>query len=143
MTKINHKNMSHDCILNFGQWEMFSEQYQPIAAFVYKVTQKKYRWRHFVKFIRTQEKYPTSLDKIIILTWILVISGRNFSWEINSSRIYSLRSISYLSMWLDNMISLLVEGLVHLVRTQNFPKIYHFLPSDTHTYMCVLGVKKY
>ena len=46
-------------------------------------------------------------------------------------------------MWLDNMISLLVEGLVHLVRTQNFPKIYHFLPSDTHTYMCVLGVKKY
>ena len=30
---------------------------------------------------------------------------------------------------------------MHLVRTQNFPKNYYFLPSDTHTYRCVLGVR--
>ena len=32
-------------------------------------------------------------------------------------------------------------GVVHLVRTQNFPKNQHFLPPDTHTYVCVSGGK--
>ena len=35
------------------------------------------------------------------------------------------------------------QGIVFLVRTQNFPKNYNFLPPDTLTYGCVLeeGVK--
>ena len=33
-------------------------------------------------------------------------------------------------------------GIMHLVRTQNFPKKYHFLPTDTHTYVCEWGIKK-
>ena len=30
---------------------------------------------------------------------------------------------------------------IELVRTQTFSKNYYFLPSDTHTYVWVLGVK--
>ena len=35
------------------------------------------------------------------------------------------------------------HGVIHLVRTQNFPKNKHFLPPDTQTYRCVSGGKKY
>ena len=28
-------------------------------------------------------------------------------------------------------------GVIHLVRTQNFPKNQRFLPPDTHTFVCV------
>ena len=35
---------------------------------------------------------------------------------------------------------LLLE-IIHLVRTQSLLKNWHFLPSDTHTYVCVLGVR--
>ena len=31
-------------------------------------------------------------------------------------------------------------GIIHLVRTQNFPK--NFIPRDTHTNMCVSGAEK-
>ena len=34
-------------------------------------------------------------------------------------------------------------GILHLVHTQNFPKKQHFLPPETHTYMCESGDKKY
>ena len=34
-------------------------------------------------------------------------------------------------------------GMTHLVCTQNIPKKQYFLPPDTHTYVCVLGGKKY
>ena len=27
-----------------------------------------------------------------------------------------------------------IEGIIHLVRTENFTKNKHFLPPDTHTY---------
>ena len=33
-------------------------------------------------------------------------------------------------------------GIIHLVRTQNFPKHLHFLTPDTHTLVFVSGVKK-
>ena len=33
-------------------------------------------------------------------------------------------------------------GIIHIVRRQNFPKNKHFLPSDTHTYVYLLGGKK-
>ena len=32
-------------------------------------------------------------------------------------------------------------GIVHLVRTENFPKDWRFLPPDTHTYVCVSEVR--
>ena len=32
-------------------------------------------------------------------------------------------------------------GIIYLVRTQNVPKKQHFLPSDTHTYVFVSGVR--
>ena len=32
--------------------------------------------------------------------------------------------------------------IIHLVRTQNFPKNYHFLPPDKHTYVCISGGRK-
>ena len=34
------------------------------------------------------------------------------------------------------------QGTIHLVSTENFPKNQHFLPSDTHTYVCISGGKK-
>ena len=33
-------------------------------------------------------------------------------------------------------------GIIHLVRTQNVSRSEHFLPPDTHTYVCVSGAKK-
>ena len=41
------------------------------------------------------------------------------------------------------LLSTTVEfGIIHLIRTQNFPKNQHFLPPDTHTYVCESGGKK-
>ena len=34
-------------------------------------------------------------------------------------------------------------GVIHLVLTQSFPENELFLPSDTHTHMCVFFKKKY
>ena len=39
------------------------------------------------------------------------------------------------------MIKVLL-GITHLVCMQNFLKIYHFLPPDTHMYVCLTGGKK-
>ena len=33
-------------------------------------------------------------------------------------------------------------SVIYLVRTQNFPQNEHFLPPDTHTYICISGGKK-
>ena len=32
-------------------------------------------------------------------------------------------------------------GIIHLVRTQYFPKNKYLLPPDTHTHVCVSGVR--
>ena len=34
------------------------------------------------------------------------------------------------------------KAIIHLVPTQNFPIILHFLPPDTQEYVCVSGGKK-
>ena len=53
----------------------------------------------FSKFIQTQRRYPTFLEKIIIPARKLqVISSQNFSCELNSSRNYPLENISNLSL---------------------------------------------
>ena len=43
-----------------------------------------------------------------------------------------------------NMIILtnLKTGISRKQRTSNFPKNEHFLPPDTHTYLCISGGKK-
>ena len=57
--------MSYERALNFDQWETFSENYDPMRVrlwLAYKF--KNYcRLRRFSKFIQTQNRYPTSLNK--------------------------------------------------------------------------------
>ena len=58
---------------------------------VYKFNDNNCLLRLFSEFIQTQKRYPTSLDKISILTWKApVISSQNFSSELNSQRTCSL-----------------------------------------------------
>ena len=62
--------------LNFDQWKKFSENYKPIRVWlwlVYKFTENYCRLRLFSGFIQTQKRYFTSLDKISILTWKLIV----------------------------------------------------------------------
>ena len=78
-SKVQEKNMSCERALNFNQWKTFSENYKPMRVWlwlVYKFTENYYPSRLFSEFIQTQKRYPTSLDKIRILTWkLLVISS--------------------------------------------------------------------
>ena len=78
-SKVQENNMSCERALNFDQWKTFSENYKPMRVwlwFVYKFTENYCRLRLFSEFIQTQKRYPTSLDKIRILTWkLLVISS--------------------------------------------------------------------
>ena len=78
-SKVQEKNMSCEHALNFDQWKTFSENYKPMRVWlwlVYKFTENYYPSRLFSEFIQTQKRYPTSLDKIRILTWkLLVISS--------------------------------------------------------------------
>ena len=88
--------------LNFDQWKTFFKNYKPMRVWlwlVYKFTENYCPSRFFSEFIQTQKRYPTSPDKIRILTWkLLVTSGWNFSSELNSYITYSLQNISYLSL---------------------------------------------
>ena len=78
-SKVQQKNMSCECGLNFDQWKTFSENYKPMKVrlwLVYKFTENYCRLRLFSEFIKTQKRYFTSLDKIRILTChLLVISS--------------------------------------------------------------------
>ena len=85
--------------MNFDQRKAFSENYEPIKVFCLQNYQENCCSRHFTEIIQTQKSYPTYLDKISILTEILlVIPSQNFSSELNSLRAYSMRDISYLSL---------------------------------------------
>ena len=71
-SKVQEKNMSCERALNFDQWKTFSENYKPMRVWlwlVYKFTENYCRSWLFSEFIQTQKRYPTSLDKIRILTW--------------------------------------------------------------------------
>ena len=93
-SKLQEENMSCERALNFDQWKAFLKNYKPITAWLslaYKFTENICRSRLFFEFIHTQKRYPTSLDKISILTWkLFVIPSQNFSCELNSQRIHSL-----------------------------------------------------
>ena len=68
ISKLQEKKMSCEHALNFDQWKTFSENYKPMRVrlwLVYKFTENQ-----------TQKRYPTSFDKVGILTWkLLVISS--------------------------------------------------------------------
>ena len=101
-SKVQENNISCEHDLNFDQWKTFSENYKPIRVWlclVYKFAENNCLLQLFSEFIQTQKRYPTSLDKIRILTWkLLVIAGQNCLCELDSQRTYSLQNISYLSL---------------------------------------------
>ena len=70
-SKVHENNMSCERALNFDQWKTFSENYKPMRVWfwlVYKFTENCQIYRLFSEFIQTKKRYPTSLDKIHILT---------------------------------------------------------------------------
>ena len=52
----------------FGRWEFNFKPIRVLLWLIYKFTESNCRWRLFVEIIRTQIRYPTSLDKVNILT---------------------------------------------------------------------------
>ena len=80
------ENMSCEFALNFEQWKTFPENYKPMRVWlwlVYKFTENYNVPQNidFSKFIQNQKRYPTSLGKIRILTWkLLVMSSYIFLW---------------------------------------------------------------
>ena len=67
--------------------------------FSYKITENNCHSRHFAVVIRIPKRYPTSLNKISILTLILlIISSQIFSWKLTPSRTFFLPNFSYLSL---------------------------------------------
>ena len=76
-SKVQEKNMSCKCALNFDQWKTFSENYKPMRVWLWHV----YKFNKFSNFSPSsfklnKKKYPSSLDKICFLTWKLpAISG--------------------------------------------------------------------
>ena len=98
--KFQEKNMSCERVLNFHQWKTFSENYKPMRVWlwlVYRFTENCQIYRLFSEFIQTQKTYPTSLDKICILTWkLLVISSKNFSGELKTPKELTPCKISHI-----------------------------------------------
>ena len=75
-SKVQEKNMSCERALNFDQWKTFPENYKPMRVWlwlVHKFTENCQIYGLFSWFIQTQKRYPTSLDKIRILTWKLPV----------------------------------------------------------------------
>ena len=79
ISKVQEKNMSCERALNFDQWKTFSENYKPMRVWlwlVYKFTKNYCCSRLFSEFIQTKKRYPTSLDKMRILTWEQLVISR-------------------------------------------------------------------
>ena len=77
-SKVQEKNMSCEQALDFDQWKTFSENNKPIRVMAcLQIYQELLSLATFFsEFIQTQKRYPTSLDKMLILTWkLLVISS--------------------------------------------------------------------
>ena len=70
-SKVQEKNMPCKGYLRFDQSKIFSENYRPIGVWlwlIYKFTENYCRLRLFSELIQTQKWYPTSLDKILLVT---------------------------------------------------------------------------
>ena len=79
-SKLEKNNMSCERTLNYDQWKPFSANCKPMRIWlwlVYKFADNYCRSsRLFSEFIQIQKRYPTSPDKIRMLTWkLLVISS--------------------------------------------------------------------
>ena len=83
ISKVKTKNISCERTLNFDQGKMFSKKYKPMIVWlwlIYKFILKFCCLRLFCQFIQTKRGYPTSFDKICILTSkLFAISNQNFS----------------------------------------------------------------
>ena len=76
-SKVQERNMSCECALNFDQWKIFSENYKLMRVWtwlVYNFSENYCHLRFFSEFIQTQKMYSTSVDKIRILTWKLPVA---------------------------------------------------------------------
>ena len=77
-SKVHEKYMSCKHALNFDQQKICSKNYKPMRAWlwlVYKFTDNYCRSRLYFSF-QTQEEVSTSFDKVLILSWkLLVISS--------------------------------------------------------------------
>ena len=92
-TRVNQKkikNLQNEYVmweraLDFNQWKTFFEDYKPMRIWLWlvlKFTENNCGLQLFSEFFQTQKRYPTSLDKISILTWkLLAISSQSFSFE--------------------------------------------------------------
>ena len=78
-SKVQEKNMSCERALKFDLWKTFFENNRPMRVWlwlVYKFIKNYCSLQLFSELIQTQKRYPTSLGKICILTWkLLVISS--------------------------------------------------------------------
>ena len=103
-SKVPQKNMSREWNWNLDQWKTFSKIRKPIRVSLWLVCKYSENNRQSIlsaERIQTQKRYPTSLDKISIVTWRpLITPSQNFSCELDSWRTYSLRNISHLSLQL-------------------------------------------
>ena len=88
--KAHEMNMSRE-----GNWS-FQEHFPKTVShweFYYGLLTKLPRTivthNFFAQFVQTQKSYPTFFDKVIILTWILLIK-QHFSNKLNSYRTYSM-----------------------------------------------------
>ena len=109
--------------LNLDQWKTFSENHKPIRAWlwlVYKFTDNSCHSRLFSDFIQTEKRYPTSLDKIIILTWkLLDISSQTLSCKLNSQGSYSLQ-ISHICRCFCNITHIFLKVVFKNVINDSF-----------------------
>ena len=67
-SKVQEKNMSCECALNFDQWKTFSENYKPMRVWswlVYKFTENCQIYQLFSEFIQAKKRYPTLLTKYV------------------------------------------------------------------------------
>ena len=70
-SKVQEENISYKQALFFDQWKIFSENYKLIRVwllFVDKFNENYCCLRLFSEFIQAQKRYPTSFDKIGIVT---------------------------------------------------------------------------
>ena len=77
-SKVQQNKMSSERALNFDQWKTFSENYRPMRDLlwlVYKFTKNYCCLQLISEFIQTEKSYPTSLDKVSVLTWKLLITS--------------------------------------------------------------------
>ena len=73
-SKVQERNMSCERVLNFEPWKTFPKNVSQweFLWLVYNFIENYCRLRIFTEFIQTQKRYPTSLNKIRILTWKLI-----------------------------------------------------------------------